>query len=270
MTMLVDTHAHLNFEAFDDDRDQVIERCENQGMKIINVGAQFETSRLAVELAEDYNILFAAIGLHPIHVFDEDFHFHDYQNLLSGKVVAVGETGLDYYHPTFKRAGAETRSVQEVIAKQREVFIEHINFAKECDLPLICHGRNGLADKNAYQDILETLLEYKVQRAVIHCYGGNLQTAWRIIDSGYYIGIDGPVTFIKKAEQLQAIAQEIPLEKILIETDCPYLAPEPFRGKRNEPIYVEHVAEKIAKLKNISKEEVIEHTWQNAKDLFRL
>lgn len=268
--MLIDTHAHLNFESYNKDLDEVIERCQKKGMKVINVGAQFETSRLATQLADDHECLYASVGLHPIHVFDEDFDLKDYQDLLSEKVVAVGETGFDYYHPTFKRAGADINSIEEVITKQEQVFLEHIDFAKQADLALICHGRNGIEGKNVYEDILDILIAYQIQRAVVHCYGGDLRTAQKIIKCGYYIGIDGPVTFTKKAEELQEIATEIPLDRILIETDCPYLTPEPYRGKRNEPIYVEYVAQKIAELKNISKEEVIEQTWQNAVNLFRL
>jgi len=268
--MLFDTHAHLNFEAYDNDRQLVIDRCEEAGMKVINVGANFATSRLAVELADDYNNLYAAIGLHPIHVFDEDFDFKDYQSFLSEKIVAIGETGLDYYHPTFKRAGAEDNSLEKVLARQKEIFLQFIDFAKKCDLPLICHGRNGLSGKEVYLEMLETLLIERVERAVFHCYGGDLETAYKIIDAGYYLGIDGPVTFTKKAEELQNLAKNIPLAKILIETDCPYLTPEPHRGERNEPIYVEYVAEKIARLRNISKKEVIEQTGENAKTLFKL
>lgn len=268
--MLIDTHAHLNFRGFDDNRDAVIARCQAREMSIINVGANFETSRLAVELADHYGLFYAAVGLHPIHVFDEEFEESDYQGLIKDKVVAIGESGFDYYHPTFGRGGADKKPIEEIIAKQKEVFLKSIKLVKENDLVLICHGRNGLAGKDAYQDILEILKSEKVERAVIHCYGGDLETAKKIIKQGYYLGIDGPVTFTKKAEELQRVAKNIPLDKILIETDCPYLTPEPYRGQRNEPIYVEYVAQKIAELKNISKEEVIEQTWQNARDLFRL
>lgn len=278
--MLIDTHAHLNFEAFSKDRDEVIAHCQEKEMAIINVGAQFKTSRLAVELSEDYSLMYASIGLHPIHVFDEDFDYSDYCGLIKDNVVAVGETGLDYFHLTFGRAGlptsrlrqasAEKHSTEEIIAKQQAVFLEHIKLAKDNNLALICHGRNGLPNKEVYSEMLETLLIEHVERAVFHCYGGDLETALKIIHHGYYIGIDGPVTFNKKAEELQAIAKNIPLDKILIETDCPYLTPEPYRGQRNEPIYVEYVAEKIAQLRNLTKEEVVEQNWQNAKNLFRL
>jgi len=268
--MLIDTHAHLNFEAYNKDRDQVIARCQEREMAVINVGAQFETSRIAIELADNYGLLYASVGLHPIHVFDEEFNFSDYQGLIREKVVAIGETGFDFYHPTFGRAGAKKNSIEEIIKKQEEVFLKQIKLAQDNDLALICHGRNGIEGKEVYLEILRILKTKGVTRAVFHCYGKDLETAKKIVEQGYYLGIDGPVTFNKKAEELQKIAKIIPLDKILIETDCPYLTPEPFRGKRNEPIYVEYVAEKIAELKNISKEEVIKTTWQNAKNLFRL
>lgn len=269
-TMLIDTHAHLNFLAYDKDRDAVIARRQNKGMAIINVGANFETSRLAVELSENYNQMYASIGLHPIHVFDEDFDYSDYFGLIKDNVVAVGETGLDYFHLTFGRAGADKHSTDEIIAKQQEVFLEHIKLAKDNNLALICHGRNGLTDKEVYLEMLEMLLIENVERAVFHCYGHDLETALKIINHGYYLGIDGPVTFFRKAEELQKIVKNIPLDKILIETDCPYLTPEPHRGERNEPMYVEFVAEKIAALKGLKKEEVIERTWENAKELFKI
>ncbi len=268
--MLIDTHAHLNFEAYDKDRDEVIARCQERKMAVINVGAQLETSRIAIGLADNYGLLYASVGLHPIHVFDEEFNFSDYQGLIREKVVAIGETGFDFYHPTFGRAGAKKNSIEEIIKKQEEVFLEQIKLAQDNDLALICHGRNGLPGREVYSQMLEILKEEKVERAIFHCYGGDLETAKKIVNQGYYIGIDGPVTFNKKAEELQGIAKNIPLDKILIETDCPYLTPEPHRGERNEPIYVEFVAEKIAELKGLNKEVVIEQTWQNAKNLFRL
>ena len=262
----------MNFEAYDDDRGEVIKRCEDKKMKVINVGAQFATSRLAVQLAEDYEILYAAVGLHPIHVFDEDFNSDDYQRLIdnSTKVVAIGETGFDFFHPTFNRAGAGEKSIDEVLAKQKEVFLNQIKLAKQNNLPLILHGRNGLEGRNVYLEMLEILKAAKAERAVFHCFGGDLVMAEAIIGQGFYIGADGPLTFKKKAEELQSMIAKLPLDKILIETDCPYLAPEPRRGKRNEPAYADYVAAKIAELKHLAKEEVIERTWQNAKNLFGL
>jgi len=268
--MLIDTHTHLNFKAYDADRESVIERCGQKSMSVINVGAQFNTSKLAVELSGKHDFLYAAIGLHPIHVFDEEFKPADYQKLINQKVIAIGETGLDFWHFEAPDDLEYQRSTAEIISKQKEVFLKHIELGKENNLPLICHGRDGLEEREVYGEMLEILLEQKVERAVFHCFGGSLAMAEKIISHGYYLGIDGPVTFKKKAEDLQELARKIPLENILIETDCPYLTPEPHRGERNEPTYVEFVAEKIAELKNLSKEEVVEQTWQNAKKLFKI
>ena len=268
--MLIDTHAHLNFEAYDEDREEVIARCASKPMAVINVGAQFETSRLAVKLAGEHDGLYASICLHPIHVFDEEFDLAKYQELITDKVVAVGETGFDFFHPTFKRAGAERASLEEVLKKQKEVFLKHIQLGKDNNLPLILHGRNGIEGRNVYLEMLEILKAEEVTEAVFHCFGGDLATAKEILKQGYFLGTDGPLTFKKKAEELRAVIKEAPLEKILIETDSPYLAPEPHRGKRNEPIYVEYVAEKIAELKGLTKDEVIEATWQNAERIFNL
>ncbi|MBU1036443.1 TatD family hydrolase [Patescibacteria group bacterium] len=267
--MLIDTHAHLNFKAYKDDFEQVVKRCQKKKMSVVNIGAQFSTSKRAADFAQKYDFMYAAIGLHPIHIFDEIYEAEAYQNLIHDKVVAIGETGFDYYHvDEILTKGA--KSIEEISNKQQEVFLQHLKLAKKNDLALICHGRNGVEGREVYSEMLEILKQEKVERAVFHCYGGDLTIAEKIVENGYYIGIDGPVTFQKKAEEIQKIATEIPLENILIETDCPYLSPEPHRGKRNEPIYVKYVAEKIAELKKISKEEVIEQMWQNAKELFRI
>ncbi len=267
--MLIDTHAHLNFNAYNSDRDEVIKRCQERGMAIINVGAQFESSQRAVELSKNNNF-YASIGLHPIHVYDEDFSIFKYQALIDEKVVAMGETGFDYYHITFNRDNFKGKTKEEIIKKQKEVFFKHLELALKNDLAVVLHGRNGIENREVYQEMLGMIIEQNFKRAVFHCYGGSLAIAKKIVSAGYYIGIDGPVTFKKKVEELQEIVKAIPLEKILIETDSPYLTPEPHRGDRNEPIFVEYVAEKVAELKGLTKEEVIEATWQNAKNLFRL
>src|SRR3989344_6022824 len=160
--------------------------------------------------------------------------------------------------------------INQVISVQRELFLKHIALAKQLNLPLMLHGRNGLEGRDVYVDMLEILQNEKITKAVFHCFGGSLTMAKKIVEAGFYIGIDGPVTFKNKSEDLQAMVKEIPLTSILIETDAPYLTPEPHRGERNEPVYVEFVAQKIADLKGLSKEEVMERTWQNAKNLFKL
>lgn len=268
--MLIDTHAHLNFEAYKNDRDYVVKRCLDYPMTVINIGAQFETSKKAVEISK-YDNFYNAIGLHPIHVFDEKFNTKDYQKLITNRTVGIGETGFDYFHSDSDIEN-NVPVTQEMINKQREVFIKHIQLAKENGLPLICHGRNSKNDfkfQTVYFDILKTLENQNYTRGVVHCFGGSLTEAQSIVDSGMYIGFTGIITF-PSADKLRVIAKEIPLDKILIETDAPYLAPQKYRGQRNEPIYVEEVAKIIADLKNISVEEVVNATWENAKKLFNI
>jgi len=270
--MLIDSHTHLNFEAYQDDLSEVIGRCRQEDMAVINIGAAYNTSRKAVNLALAEPNFYSAIGLHPIHVYDEEFEVQDYQDLITssqGRVVAMGETGFDYFH-LWQALEKHGKSVEEVKAKQDSVFRAHIKLAKDNNLALVIHGRNGKEDKTAYQDIYRVLKEEGVKRAVIHCYGGNIEEAKQFVDLGFYIGFTGIVTFQKKAEELQAIAKWVPIEQMLIETDAPYLTPVPHRGKRNEPSYVRYVAQKIAELRNMDVEEVIKITSQNATKLFNL
>lgn len=278
--MLFDSHSHLNFKAFNDDRAVVIARCKEAGMKVVNVGAALVTSEKAVEIADGQNF-YASLGLHPIHVFDEEFVVEDYQKLIDqnpNRIVAMGETGFDYYHLDMSfQKGA--KSVEEIKAKQKKVFLQHLELAKKNNLAVIVHGRNdkpaslgssqGGDESNAYQDIFQLLKEFGYQRGVVHCFGGDATEAKKIADLGFYIGITGIVTF-DKTGILEQIVREMPLAKILIETDAPYLAPEPYRGKRNEPIYVKHVAEKIGQILGKSTEEIIEITGNNASRLFNI
>lgn len=267
--MLIDSHAHLNFKAYDDDLEDVIKRCDDQAMKVINIGAAFDTSQKAVVLAKDNKDFYASIGLHPIHVYDEEFDLEKFQSLINDKVVATGETGFDYFH-LWQVLEKGAKSVEEVKQKQEKVFRAHIKLARENNLALVVHGRNGKEDKTAYEDIYRVLKDEKVERAVVHCYGGNLEEAKKFVDLGMYLGFTGIVTFDNKTEELREIARWIPMDKMLIETDSPYLTPVPFRGQRNEPSYVRYVAKQIADLRNMSVDEVIEITGQNAIKLFNL
>ena len=270
--MLVDSHAHLNFKAYADDLSEVIGRCLQDEMRVINVGAAYDTSLKAANLALAEPSFFASIALHPIHVYDEEFKPEDYQDLITsskGKVVAIGETGFDYFH-IWQNLDKGAKDIDDAKKKQEEVFRAHIKLARDNDLPLIVHGRNGKEDKKAYSDIYKVLKEEKMSRGVIHCYGGNLEEAKKFVELGFYLGFTGIVTFEKKAEELQEIAKWIPLEKMLIETDAPYLSPEPHRGKRNEPSYVKYVAKKIAHLRGVSEEEIVKTTGENAVKLFGL
>ena len=268
--MLFDSHSHLNFKAFDEDRGQVIERCRQADMGVINVGAAYDTSEKAVQIA-DAKQIYASIGLHPIHVFDEEFIVAAYQKLIDAnqaKIVAMGETGLDYFHLDMSFAkGAQ--SVAEIKSLQKQVFLSHLELAKKNNLAVIVHGRNGKDEPEAYQDIYQTLKDFAYARGVVHCYGGNLAEAKMFVDLGFYLGFTGIVTF-DKTGVLEEIIKWMPMDKILIETDAPYLSPEPYRGKRNEPIYVQYVAEKIAKIKNQTTAEIIDITGNNALKLFNL
>lgn len=265
--MLVDSHCHLNFKAYQNDLSAVIGRCQQAQMKVINVGAALATSQKAVELTKHDN-LYAALGLHPIHVYDEEFNLPDYQKLINNKVVAIGETGLDYYHLQEALQKGAT-SLAEIKQRQVELFKKHLQLAQTNNLPVIIHGRNGQTEPTVYQDIFKILKDNNITKGVVHCYGGNLAEAKQFINLGLYLGFTGVVTF-DKTGILEQIIKWIPAERMLIETDAPYLAPEPFRGKRNEPIYVKYVAEKIAQILGKTTEEIIETTGNNAIKLFKL
>jgi len=259
--MLVDSHCHLNFQDFAEDYQSVVKRCQEKGMKIINVGSQLATSQKAVDLAKQYpKTLYAAVGFHPIHVADQDFNLAKLEELAEQQVtVAIGETGLDYYR-LYADSTSEENKIKE---QQKEIFKLQINLAKEQRLPVIIHCRD------AYDDLLQILKEEEAGRGVVHCFLGNQEVGRQILDLGLYVGFTGIITFTDD-EKLLEFVKKVPLEKTLIETDAPYLAPEHYRGKKNMPYYVEHVAEKIAKIKGLSKEEVVAQTGQNAVELFNL
>ncbi|MFH1667437.1 MAG: TatD family hydrolase [Candidatus Komeilibacteria bacterium] len=265
--MLIDAHAHLDFEAFDEDREEVIKKCQDQQVKVINVGSQLATSKLAVSLAQKYEGLFATVGLHPIHVYDEEFKIEDYQELINNNknIVGIGECGYDYYYLKEKE-----RSFAEVKEKQQKVFESHIKLAKDNDLPLMLHGRNGETQKTANIDIIQTLVDNDCHQGLIHCFDGTKEEADSYIQQGFYIGITGIVTFKKKSEELQELVAELPMDKIILNTDSPYLTPEPHRGKRNVPYYVEFIAQKVAELKRMSYDEVVRQNALNCKNLFKI
>ncbi|MDP2812162.1 MAG: TatD family hydrolase [bacterium] len=270
--MLVDSHAHLNFKAYNDDLSDVIGRCRQSGLKVINVGAAYESSQKAVALALAENDFYASIGLHPVHAYDEEFKTDDYQTLIDsakGKVVAIGETGLDYWHLNeYLEKGA--KSIDEVKEKQEKLFRQQIKLAKDNNLPLIIHTRKSDEHPDAYDDLFDILKNENMNKGVVHCYVGDMERAKKFVKAGFYLGFTGIVTFEKKSEYLQEIAKWIPVDKLLIETDCPWLTPVPHRAKRNEPIYVRYVAEKIAEIKGIPVDEVIEISGNNAIKLFNL
>ncbi len=254
--MLFDTHVHLNDDQFNDDLEEVIERARLNGVgRVVVVGFDEKTIKRAIELIDMYDFMYAAIGWHPVDAIDlTDDHLDWIQELTAHpKVVAIGEIGLDYHWD---------KSPKDV---QQAVFRRQIQLAKKLDLPIIIHNRE------ATEDVVKILEEEGAEEVggIMHCFSGSPETAKRCLDMNFYISLGGPVTF-KNAVKPKEVAKEVPLDRLLIETDCPYLAPHPFRGKRNEPSYVKLVAEQIAALKEISLDEVAKATTENANRLFRI
>ncbi|MDO8507555.1 MAG: TatD family hydrolase [bacterium] len=250
---MIDTHAHLNFYHFQNDIDEVIEKSFAKGLEdIILVGTNVETSKIAVEMAEKNEKLFATVGVHPQEI-DEAKEFPKIEALANNKnVVAIGETGLDYY-----RLG---ENLEEGKRAQKELLLSHIKLAKDRDLPLIFHNRDSHED--FYQ-----IVKDKDVRGVIHCYTGNVDFAKKILDLGFMISFTGIITF-DRGENLIEVIKKVPLEKIMVETDAPYLSPVPYRGKRCEPWMVKEVIQKIADIKELTFREVEEKTSSNAKVFF--
>ncbi|MGG4167488.1 TatD family hydrolase [Rossellomorea vietnamensis] len=254
--MLFDTHVHLNAEQFDEDLEEVLSRAKEAGVeKMVVVGFDRPTIDRAMELIGQYDFLYAAIGWHPVDAIDMNDEDLTWIEELSQhpKVVAIGEMGLDYHWD---------KSPKDV---QKEVFRKQIQLAKKVKLPIVIHNRE------ATQDIVDILREEGAEEVggIMHCFSGSPEIAQECVEMNFYISLGGPVTF-KNAKKPKDVAKEIPLEKLLIETDCPYLAPHPYRGKRNEPAYVKLVAEQIAELKEVSLEEVEKITTENAMKLFNI
>ncbi|MDP3043316.1 MAG: TatD family hydrolase [bacterium] len=277
--MLIDTHAHVNFSAFKDDADEVIRRSLDNEIWMILVGTEYKTSKRALDYANKYERgVFATVGLHPIHLQSisakgedyefqgraEDFNYEVYERLAkSNKAVAIGEIGLDYYHID------KTQNAAAVKERQKEIFIEQFKLARELDLPVIIHCRQAHDDmlamlkdfKKRYRDILSKDKPW----GVMHCYSGDEDLAWQYFNLGLIISFTGLITFSVLWDDL---IRRVPLEKIMVETDCPYMTPEPYRGQRNEPILVKYVAERIAEIKNLSIEKVADITTKNAREFF--
>jgi TatD DNase family protein len=278
MPKYIDIHSHVNFTAFDADRDLVIRRALENDTWVINVGTQADTSRNAVALAHKYpKGVYAVIGLHPIHtgksfhdkqelggegqeftsrgeVFDKNI----YRELLKDtKVVALGECGLDYYHLD-----------EDSIKKQKEAFIAQIELANEIGKPLMLHIRD------AYADALKLLKEHAKVKGVVHFFTGTLPEAQGFLDFGFMISFAGAITFSPKKDGTGShtieVVKNVPLDMILTDTDSPYVAPMPYRGKRNEPIYVKEIVKKIAEIKNLPEAEVAKAIVANAKRMFRI
>jgi TatD DNase family protein len=276
--MLIDTHCHLQFTAYKDDADIVAKKCADKEMILNVVGSQYDTSVRAVEYAEKYPFVFATVGLHPVHLIsaevdeeevkfksrEEKFDYDKYKKLAENKkVIAIGECGLELYHLP------EGVSADEAIKIQTEAFIAEYKLAQELNLPMVIHVREA---HRQMIDLLRTL--DPIPRGVIHCYTGNWDFAKEYLDMGFYLGFTGVVTFPAKKtnpkpqEELLEVVKNCPLDKILIETDAPYLAPQKYRGERCEPWMVEEVAIVIARIKGLPAKEFIEITRENALKLF--
>ncbi len=283
--MFIDTHAHVNFAAFKDDAEEVIRRSLDNDTWMILVGSEFKTSNRALHYANKYEKgVYAAIGLHPIHLEEtivdsqeegneysfaprhENFDYGSYEKLAKfEKVVAIGEIGLDYYHLD------PTKDINVVKKKQHEVFAQQLLLARSLDLPVIIHCRQ------AHDDLMEILQEFKKEYGhiipndrpwgVIHCFSGDEDLAWKYFKLGLLISFTGLITFSKQWDDL---IRKIPLDKIMIETDTPYMTPEPYRGQRNEPVLVQYVAKRIADIKSLKIEKVAEVTTRTARELFRI
>lgn len=276
---LVDTHAHVNFAAFEPDREAVIARALEAGVSVVNVGTHLGTSRSAVELAERYERgVYAVIGLHPVHTYsqhldEEESHFQTreetfdpsvYRELAEhSAVVGIGECGLDYYRLP------EGEDRERAIGLQRAAFAAQVDLARSLGKTLVIHCRPSAGSQDAYEDVLGILGERGTEglRFEAHSFTGSPDTAQAFVDRGGYIGLNGIVTF-DKTGNAAAVVSRVPLERIVLETDCPYLTPVPHRGKRNEPAYVTYVARKLAELKGVSEGEVAVQTTANASALF--
>lgn len=287
--MLIDTHSHVNFRAFKDDWRKVIERSLENETWVVNVGSNLATSRRAVEIAGEFDKgVYAIIGLHPIHATarevdpdeldgqpgffgsGEDFNREEFADLArNSKTVAIGEIGLDYYRigetaglSLFAGDAAFVSGVKKI---QAEIFKKQLEFALELKKPVVLHCREG------YKELLEILTDYKRKNprfcGVNHFFSGRLSEAQALWEMGFLISFTGVITF---ARDYDKVIKAAPLDKLMVETDSPYVAPEPFRRKRNEPLYVKYVAEKIAEIKGLSFDEVARATTENARNLFKI
>jgi len=285
MPKYIDIHAHINFKIFDEDRESIIRRALDNETWVINIGTQLDTSKKAVEITNDYKEgVYSTIGLHPIHT---SASFHDeselgkegekfasrgeifdkekYRELVKiGKVVGIGECGLDYFHLS-----------KETVEKQKIAFIGQIELANELNLPLMLHIRNNDLDlnTNAYADVLEILKKYSKTKGVVHFFAGTLEDAKDFIDFGFYISFAGVITYPPKKNILrkinyEEIIKELSLERIMADTDSPYVAPVPHRGAQNEPLYVKDIVAKIAEIKGLEENLVASQIILNAKNLF--
>ena len=253
--MLFDTHAHLDDRAFDEDRKELLVRLPEQGIGLVmNPGCSLESSRNVAQLTKQYDYVFGAVGSHP-DVADEvnDAVLEEYRELVRNnpKIKAIGEIGLDYYYDDIPR---------EI---QLQAFRAQMELARELDLPVIVHERD------AHEDGMKVVTEFPEVTGVFHCYSGSAEMAKWLVNRGWYIGFTGVLTF-KNARKAVEVASSIPVDRIVLETDCPYMSPEPFRGKRNDPGKLYRMAEKLAEIRSLSVEEIHTITMENGKRLYRI
>ena len=253
MAEIFDTHAHYNDGRFDSDRDELLVSLEDKGVSaVINCGVDIESSYECLNLSERFPFLFTAAGYHPENIPEDGFFDESAltELLQKDRIVAVGEIGLDYYWDNSRK------EIQKVF------FEKQLSLAEKLNMPVIIHSRD------ASKDTLDIVKRHKVS-GVMHCFSGSVETAKEYLKLGFYLGFGGAVTF-KKSKTAREVVSITPLDRILLETDCPYMAPEPMRGKRNDSSLIIYVAEKIAEIKNVSTNEVLEKTQKNAKSLFGL
>lgn len=251
--MIFDTHAHYDDEAFDQDREEVLKKVQVAGVtRILNCSSNMESSLKTLELVKKYNFIYGAIGVHPQDAGEVSANINKIGDMLNNnKIQAVGEIGLDYYYEGYDRD------------LQIRAFREQMDIAKQLNLPVVIH------DRDAHEDTLRVIKEFKGVHGVLHCYSGSLEFAREVLKLDYYLGFTGVVTF-KNAKRAVEVAREIPIERLLIETDCPYMAPTPHRGERNDSSYLTHIIEKIAEIRGVEKDYISMKTYENGSMLFKI
>lgn len=275
--MIIDTHCHIQFNAYKDDGEAIIKKCSDRNIILNAIGSQIDTSRRAVEFAERYDNIYATVGLHPVHLFstevdegevsfksrEEEFDYEEYKKLvLHPKTIGIGECGLELYHLP------ENIDREAILEKQRQAFFLQYKLAQEFDLPLVIHVREAHPEMIAFLKPLPNL------KGVVHCYTGNWEYAQKYLDLGLYLGFTGVVTFPARKtnpqpqEELLEVVRKVPLDRVLIETDAPYLAPQAYRGKRCEPWMVVEVAKKIAEMRHLDLVEAQNMFSANALSVF--
>ncbi len=276
---IIDAHSHVQFPAYDKDREQVVSRAREAGVKMIAVGTQISTSRAAIELANKYpDDIWAVVGYHPNHLSESWYHDHNEQGdsqpekfdanklkelAANPKVVGIGECGLDYFRLTESEA-SKTKALQE------EVFLKQAGLAKELNKALMIHCRPSRGTDDAYSDLLSLLITHDqslISKSVIHFYVGGLEITKKLVDAGFHFTFGGVITFARDYDES---IKYIPLDRLLLETDCPYVAPKSNRGKRNEPAFILETAKKLAEIKEVSLEKILDQTHHNSVRLFDL